>query len=138
MKKFLAIALCIVMGMPLCHAQYTEKKTVIALGNYTGQYARELHEAVIASASKCRINTTIVEWDEVKNDSTLAASVDYILSGNTGNVSVSETRGQSYTFYLSALPFGLTMTDAKTGQVIDSRSTQRKNIFPQKGMPFLR
>ena len=129
MKKVTLLIAIILMGLQICNAQYTEKMSVIALGNFTGRYAEELHTAVIASASKCRVGVTLVEWEDVKDNPDIAATVDYILSGSTGEITTKTTRGDSYTFYLCTLPFSLTMMNASTGQVIDSRSTSRKSNY---------
>ncbi len=48
MKKVTLLIAIILMGLQICNAQYTEKMSVIALGNFTGRYAEELHTAEIA------------------------------------------------------------------------------------------
>ena len=60
MKRITLLIAIALMGLQICHAQYTEKMSVIALGNFTGSHATELRNAVIATASKCRIGVTIL------------------------------------------------------------------------------
>ena len=129
MKKTTLLIAIFLMGLQICNAQYTEKMSVIALGSFTGRYADELHNAVIASAAKCRVGVTLVEWEDIQDNPDIVATVDYILSGSTGEITTKTTRGDSYTFYLCTLPFSLTMMNASTGQVIDSRSTSRKSNY---------
>ena len=132
MKKLFAFALCAMLGLQVCQAQYTEKKSVVALGDFTGANGETLRNAFTSSLSKCRISVTVVNWNDVKNDSIMASTVDYIISGTAGNVSVSTTTLSSTTYYNSSLPFSLTMMDAHTSQVIDSRSTQRKSSMSNR------
>ena len=125
MKKITLALIVALMGIQMGFAQYTEKMSVIALGDFTGRYADILRTAVTASAAKCRINVTLVNWNEVK-DTDMAASVNYILSGSTGEISVKSESFNGTTYYSGTLPFSLTMMDATSGQVIDSRSNNRQ------------
>lgn len=125
MKKITLALIVALMGFQMGFAQYTEKMSVIALGDFTGRYADILRTAVTASAAKCRINVTLVNWNEVK-DTDMAASVNYILSGSTGEISVKSESFNGTTYYSGTLPFSLTMMDATSGQVIDSRSNNRQ------------
>lgn len=132
MKKSITFILLALLGLQVCHAQYTEKKSVIALGDFTGANGEALRNAFTSSLSKCRISVTVINWNDVKSDSLMAATVDYIITGNAGNVSVSTTTLSSTTYYNSSIPFSLTMMDAHTNQVIDSRSTQRKSSMSNR------
>jgi hypothetical protein len=125
MKRITLTLIVALMGIQMGFAQYTEKMSVIALGDFTGRYADILRTAVTASAAKCRINVTLVNWNEVK-DTDMAASVNYILSGSTGEISVKSESFNGTTYYSGTLPFSLTMMDATSGQVIDSRSNNRQ------------
>lgn len=125
MKRITLTLIVALMGIQMGFAQYTEKMSVIALGDFTGRYADILRTAVTASAAKCRINVTLVNWNEVK-DTDMAASVNYILSGSTGEITVKSESFNGTTYYSGTLPFSLTMMDATSGQVIDSRSNNRQ------------
>ena len=126
MKKHIFLFIVALMGIQICHAQYTEKKAVVALSTFSGKYATELRNAVMTASAKARLAVTLLDWEEVKNDPTLSASVDFLISGSTGEITTKETRTKESTSYTSSLPFSLTMMKASTGQVLDSRSTDRK------------
>ena len=132
MKRITLLIAMALISLQICHAQYTEKMSVIALGNFTGSHATELRNAVIATASKCRIGVTILDWNDAQANPDIAATVDYILTGSTSEITVKTTQRGNYTYYLSTLPFSLTMMDAKTGQVIDSRNTDRKSNYTDR------
>jgi len=132
MKRITLLIAIALMGLQICHAQYTEKMSVIALGNFTGGHANELRNAVIASASKCRVGVTILDWNDAQANPDIAATVDYILTGSTGEITTNVTHSGNYSYYLCTLPFSLTMMDASTGQVIDSRNTNRKSNYTDR------
>lgn len=125
MKRITLTLIVALMGIQMGFAQYTEKMSVIALGDFTGRYADLLRTSVTAAAAKCRISVTLVNWNEVK-DTDMAASVNYILSGSTGEITVKSESFNGTTYYSGTLPFSLTMMDATSGQVIDSRSNNRQ------------
>lgn len=131
MKRISLTLLVALMGIQMGFAQYTEKMTVIALGDFTGRHGEVLRTSVSAAAAKARIGITLLNWNDVKNTDA-AASVDYILSGNAGDITVNSESLNGTTYYASTLPFSLTLTDAKTGQVIESRSTNRKSTFSDR------
>lgn len=120
------------MGIQMGFAQYTEKMSVIALGDFTGQFGDQLRTSVTAAAAKTRIGVNLINWNEVKSDSLFASSVDYILTGNTGDITVKTSNLNGTTYYNSTLPFSLKMIDAKTGQVIDSRSAERQSSLSDR------
>lgn len=126
MKRISLTLLVALMGIQMGFAQYTEKMTVVALGDFNGRHGDILRTSVTASAAKCRVGITLLNWNEVK-DTDMAASVDYILSGNAGDITVKTETLNGTTYYYSTLPFSLTLTDAATGQVVESRSTSRKS-----------
>lgn len=126
MKKNILLLIVALMGIQICHAQYTEKKSVVALGSFTGKYATELRNAVRAASAKARLAVTLLDWEDVKNNPELSATVDYIITGSTGEITIKETKGSETTSYTSTLPFSLTMMKAGSGEVLDSRNTDRK------------
>lgn len=132
MKKITFLIAIFLMGLQICNAQYTQKMSVIALGNFTGSHAEELRNAVIASAAKCRVAVTIIDWNDAQQNPDVAATVDYILSGSTSEITTKVTQGKDCNLYLCTLPYSLSMMNASTGQVIDSRNTDRKSQFTDR------
>ena len=125
MKKGILLVIFALIGLHLCNAQYTEKKAVVAIGDFTGNKGAEMRNAFFSSMPTCRVN--VVDWNTVK-DTEAAETVDYIITATIGDVATETKQGtrlltnQTYTYYSCKVSFNLVMTDVKKGKVVATRN----------------
>lgn len=125
MKKSILFFVFTFIGLQICNAQYTEKKAVVAIGDFSGSYGTQMRTSIFSAMPTCRVN--VVDWNTVKNTEA-AKTVDYIITASIGDVNTESKQGkrllsgETYTYYSSKVTFNLVMTEAESGKVVTSRN----------------
>ncbi len=124
-KNYFLIVLCL-FAMQL-NAQVAQRKATVAVGDFTGNYSSEMHNACIASMPRCRVN--VVDWNSVRNNSNEAKNVDFIITCTLGNLSMERKQGtrfltkETYYYYDGKITFNLVLKDARTGKIMATRNS---------------
>jgi len=134
-KNYFLIVFCLLAMQLTVQGQ---RKATVAVGDFTGNYSTEMRNSCIASMPRCRVN--VVDWNSVRNDASASKSVDYIVTGAIGDLSIESKQGtriltnESYTYYSGKVTFNLVLKDARTGKIVATRnsSTSSTNEDRQK------
>ena len=115
MKKVFAFALCALMGMQVCNAQYTKEKVTVAVGEFTGKNAEAMRSAALTAMPTCRVNAV-----DLKNVD--KSKVDYIITGRIADPTTEKKTGTlTGDYWATTVNFNLQITDARTGKVVATR-----------------
>lgn len=137
MKKIYFLIVFCLLAMQM-NAQVSQRKATVAVGDFTGNYSKEMRNACIASMPTCRVN--VVDWNSVKNDQNAVKKVDYIITCTLGDLSIVSKQGtriltkETYTYYDGKITFNLVLKDVRTGKIMSTRNsfTSSSNENQQK------
>lgn len=123
-KNYFLIVFCL-FAMQM-NAQ-VQKKATVAVGDFTGNYSKEMHNACVANMPTCRVN--VVDWNSVKNDPNAVKNVDYIITCTVGDLTIESKQGtrfltnEKYTYYSGKVSFNMVLKDARTGKIMATRNS---------------